>query len=157
VVSFVQPYQPAPATLTPTCTTGSVIAGAVLSPSHTVRPAPSSTHTAGPASKLGPGLARAAYSRLLEQFPAVVSHDVVHHIVTHEQPITSKFRKLDSEKLAATKSEFNQLEEESIIQRSTLSSPIHLVRKLDGGWRPYGDFRRLNLVTKPDVYPLQTC
>lgn len=29
-----------------------------------------------------------------------------------------------------------------------------MVRKADGGWRPCGDFRRLNLVTEPDVYPL---
>jgi hypothetical protein len=29
-----------------------------------------------------------------------------------------------------------------------------MVRKADGSWRPCGDFRRLNLVTEPDVYPL---
>jgi hypothetical protein len=55
---------------------------------------------------------KAAYSRLLGEFPAVVyaskrllpvSHDVVHHIVTHGPPIASKFRKLDGEKLAAAK------------------------------------------------------
>ncbi len=65
-----------------------------------------------------------AYSRLLEEFLTVVcaskllppvSHDVVHHIVTHGQPITSKIRKLDSEKLAAPKVEFKQLEEDDII------------------------------------------
>ena len=52
--------------------------------------------------------------------------------------------------------EFKQLEEDDIIQRSTSpwSSPLHMVRKADGSWRPCGDFRRLNLVTEPDVYPL---
>jgi hypothetical protein len=108
---------------------------------------------------------KAAYSRLLGEFPAVVcaskqlppvSHDVVHHIVTHGPPIASKLRKLDVEKLAAAKAEFKQLEEDDIIQRSTSpwSSPLHMVRKEDGSWRPCGDFRRLNLVTEPDVYPL---
>ncbi len=106
-----------------------------------------------------------AYSHLLEDFLTVVctsklqplfSHDVVHHIVTHRQPITSKIRKLDSEKLAAPKVEFKQLEEDDIIQRSTspCSSPFHMVRKADGSWQPCRDFRRLNLVTEPYVYPL---
>ncbi len=27
-----------------------------------------------------------------------------------------------------------------------------MVRKADGSWQPCGDFRRLNLVTEPDVY-----
>jgi hypothetical protein len=85
-------------------------------------------HTAGPANKLGARQVRVAYSRLLEEFPALVctskwlltvSHDMVHHIVTHEPPITSKFRKLDGEKLAAANAEFKQLEEDDIIQRST--------------------------------------
>jgi hypothetical protein len=75
----------------------------------------------------------------------LVSHDVVHHIITHGPPIASKFRKLDGEKLAAAKAEFKQLEEDDI---------LHMVRKVDGSWRPCGDFRRLNLVTEPDVYPL---
>jgi hypothetical protein len=53
-------------------------------------------------------------------------------------------------------SEFKQLEEDDIIQRSTSpwSSPLHMARKADGSWRPCGDFRRLNLVTEPDVFPL---
>ncbi len=120
---------------------------------------------AKPAGGQNPAQMKAAYSRLLGEFPAVVcaskrlppvSHDVVHHIVTHGPPIASKFRKLDGEKLAAAKAEFKQLEEDDIIQRSKSpwSSPLHMVRKADGSWRPCGDFRRLNLVAEPDVYPL---
>jgi hypothetical protein len=64
------------------------------------------------------------FSHLLEEFLTVVctskqlppfSHDVVHYIVTHGLPIASKIRKLDSEKLAAPKTEFKQLEEDDII------------------------------------------
>ncbi len=29
-----------------------------------------------------------------------------------------------------------------------------MVMKKDGSWRPCGDFRRLNLVTEQDTYPL---
>jgi hypothetical protein len=84
--------------------------------------------TAGPASKLGARQVRVAYICLLVEFPALVcaskrlltvSHYMVHHIITHEPPITSKFRKLDGEKLAAANAELKQLQEDDIIQRST--------------------------------------
>jgi hypothetical protein len=42
------------------------------------------------------------------------------------------------------------------VQQSTScwASPLHMMRKADGGWRPCGDFRQLNLITEPDQYPL---
>jgi Reverse transcriptase (RNA-dependent DNA polymerase) len=43
-----------------------------------------------------------------------------------------------------------------VVRRSSSSwaSPLHMVRKKDGGWRPCGDFRRLNVQTTDDKYPL---
>ncbi len=85
-----------------------------------------------------------------------VGTDVEHHIKTSGPPIASRFGWLDAEKLAAAKAEFLQLEKDGIVRRSDSpwSSPLHMVRKADGTWRPCGDFRRLNMVTVADSYPL---
>ncbi len=42
------------------------------------------------------------------------------------------------------------------MQRSTSpwASPLHMAMEKDGSWRPCRNFRRLNLVTEPDSYPL---
>ena len=63
---------------------------------------------------------------------------------------------MDSAKLAAAKAEFQQLEKEGIVQRSDSdwASPLHMVKKSDGSWQPCGDFRRLNLISEADCYPL---
>jgi hypothetical protein len=131
--------------------------------------------------KLPPGLSAAASSagrkasplppppnivaELLADFPQVVnqskvlpapSTEVKHHISTTGPPFSSKFQRLDSVKLAAAKKEFYQMEKDGIVRRSDSpwSSSLHMVMKPDGSWRPCGDYRRLNLVTTKDSYPL---
>lgn len=81
-----------------------------------------------------------------------VTHDVLHHIITTGPPISSTFRRLDVDKFLTARAEFNTLEWEGIICRSCSpwSSPLHVVRKKDGTWRPCGDFCYLNFS------PLQT-
>ena len=121
-----------------------------------------SVHT--PTAGAAPQLAKSEHL-LLAEFSSVLNaegclppstHGVEHHIVTSGRPVTAKFRRLDSTKLAAAKEEFSRLEKEGIVRRSNSdwSSPLHMVRKSDGSWRPCGDFRRLNLISEEDRYPL---
>ena len=58
--------------------------------------------------------------------------------------------------MAIAKADFAKMEAEGICRRSTSpwASPLHMVPKPDGTWRPCGDYRRLNLVTEANVYPL---
>ena len=67
------------------------------------------------------------------------SDDVANHLQKRGSPIASKFWRLDSEKLAAAKKEFLALEQAGIVRRSTSpwASPLHMVRKQDGKWRPW--------------------
>jgi hypothetical protein len=81
---------------------------------------------------------------------------VEHHIETTGRPVTAKFRRLDQIKLKAAKEEFARMLAAGVIRHSSScwSSPLHMVRKKDGTWRPCGDFRRLNLITTEDRYSL---
>ena len=106
------------------------------------------------------------FDRLLQEFPEIlhpldnetpIKHNVTHHIVTSGPPVASRPRRLSPERYNAAKQQFEHLLTLGFVRpsSSSWSSPLHLVPKNGGeDWRPCGDFKALNAITKSDKYPV---
>ena len=88
--------------------------------------------------------------------PGPVKHDVRHHVETRGPPISTPVIRLDPQKYAAAKADFEKMEKAGIFRWSNLpwSSAFHMVQKPDSSWCPCGDFCQLNNATVPDKYPV---
>lgn len=84
----------------------------------------------------------------------MVEHEIP--IMPGTRPIKQPVRRLGIEKEKEVDAQVKSLLDKNLIQpaQSAWSSPVVLVKRKDGKWRFCIDYRRLNAVTQPDVFPL---
>ena len=74
---------------------------------------------------------------------------ILHHIPTTGPPVHSRFRRLNSQQLAAAKSAFNEMESMGICAKASSSwaSLLHMVTMQDRSWMICGDYQCLASLT----------
>lgn len=100
---------------------------------------------------------------LIRSYPALFSDTLSQtHLIEHDidigeaKPIKQKFYRVSEEKKQQLETEVQYMLENKIAEpcSSNWASPCLLVRKSDSTFRPCTDYRKVNNVTKADLFPL---